>query len=72
MALRTEELKAELKDLYKSTQGTEGDAEAALEAFVEGLGNLLESYVKSATVTYSGGLLAPNGAVSGTFNHTIS
>lgn len=36
--------------------------------FAQRLAALIEAFVKSATIHYESGLLAPNGAVTGVFN----
>ena len=72
MALQTEELKQDLKRLYRETAGNqEQDEEQALEAFCDSMASLFEKYVKTAAVVYSTGLVAGPNPVTGTFEHTI-
>lgn len=72
MALDTGKLKTDLKRLYQQARDNNEGADAALDAFIEGMGDVIEAYVKSITITYTTGLSAPNGPVVGTFEHTIS
>lgn len=40
--------------------------------FSNQLAKAIVEEIKEASINYTGGLIAPNGAVSGTINHTIS
>ena len=44
----------------------------SIEEFATRLSDSIDTYVKEADINYSGGLTAPNGAVSGTFNGSLS
>ncbi|MDB4157978.1 hypothetical protein N9609_00655 [bacterium] len=44
----------------------------SIEEFATRLSESIDTYVKDADITYTGGLTAPNGAVSGTFNFTLT
>jgi len=72
MALQTDTLKEDLKNLYRQTAGNqEQDEEAALDAFCNSMAGLFEKYVKTAAVVYSTGLVAGPNPVTGTFTHSI-
>lgn len=42
--------------------------ESSTEEFAERLIEIMEAWLKQATIKYTSGLIAPNGAVTGTFN----
>ncbi|MDB0603195.1 hypothetical protein PL373_19090 [Tenacibaculum maritimum] len=46
--------------------------QTSIEEFATRLSDVIDVYVKEADINYTGGLIAPNGAVAGTFNGTIS
>lgn len=72
MSLNKELLKTDLRSLYDSTLSSNGNEADSKEAFISGLADAIDSYIKTANITYSGGLTSPNGAVAGIFNNTIS
>lgn len=74
MALNKNGLKVNLRALYNDTLDNKGlSPEGAKEAFINGLANAIETFIKTATVNYITGLTsASGGVVTGTFNHTIS
>ncbi|MCC4211346.1 hypothetical protein [Leeuwenhoekiella parthenopeia] len=65
MALQTAALKQNIIELLEEMSTRD---ENSIEDFAEALSGHIEAYVKSATVVYTSGLTAPNGAVTGTFN----
>jgi ATP-dependent helicase/DNAse subunit B len=71
MSLNKKQLVQDLTTLYENTMVSEANEVTAKDDFIKYLANAIDSYVKSATIRYTGGLTAPNGPVSGTFNHTI-
>ena len=71
MALNTDALKEDLKAAYELARNSESDGEDSLNQFCGAIALAFEKYVKTAQVVYTQGLLAPNGPVTGTFNHTI-
>jgi len=71
MALNRDKLKDDLRDVFAETKNSQGGAEAALDAFADGLAGVLVKHIKTLNINYINGLAAPNGAVAGTFNHTV-
>jgi hypothetical protein len=63
MALNKGTLKTKLIEIF-SHEATESN----IETVAEQIANAVDEYVKSATIVYTSGLTAPNGAVTGTFN----
>lgn len=45
--------------------------ESSTEEFAERLIDIMEAWLKAATIKYNTGLMAPNGAVTGTFNGAL-
>ncbi|MEN9977227.1 MAG: hypothetical protein RIR36_1387, partial [Bacteroidota bacterium] len=45
--------------------------DTSIDEFATRLSSAIDVYVKQATVVYTGGLIAPNGAVTGTFNGNL-
>lgn len=45
--------------------------QTSIDEFATRLSDAVDSYVKTATVVYTDGLTAPNGAVTGTFNGNL-
>lgn len=70
MALNKAQLKIDIKDLLTDMLTRE---ENSIEEFATRLSDKIDVYVKTATVKYTGGLIAPNngGAVTGTFNGNL-
>jgi hypothetical protein len=54
-----------------SEQAENTDHEGARDRVADKLAQAIINEIKEAKVQYTGGLIAPNGAVSGTINHTI-
>jgi hypothetical protein len=73
MSLNKAQLETDLGSLFDDTLADQGSAANSKEVFVTRLADIIDGYVKSAKVVYSGGLIAPTGggAVTGTINHTI-
>lgn len=65
MALETTQLKQTIVGLMTEMLERE---ENSIEEFAQRLSDAIEVHIKTATIVYTGGLTAPNGAVSGTFN----
>jgi hypothetical protein len=73
MALNTPAFKHGLKALLDNLSERVDNPEQAKIDFCTGMTELVEAFVKSATVSVPGtGLTAPNGAVTGKANGTIS
>ena len=64
MALNKGSLQSGIKKLLTDMQTRE---DSSIEEFSKRLSELIDSYVKTATIKYDGGLSAPNGPVNGTF-----
>jgi len=71
MALDRDKLRDDLRDVLLETLDSQGGAVAALDAFADGLAGVIVKHVKTLKINYANGLAAPNGAVAGTFNHTV-
>ena len=69
--LNEDRLKAKLKAAMNE-QAEEEDAEAASDRICAAMAKAIIEEIKELKITYSSGLTAPNGAVAGTFNHTVS
>lgn len=65
MALNKQELKSSIVSIVRDMQERDADS---VEEFAERLAGSIDAYVKGAKITYTSGLVAPNGAVTGTFN----
>lgn len=57
-------IKALMTDMRTRTEVSDDDYAAELA-------NLIEAYVKSATIVYTSGLVAPQGPVTGVFNGNL-
>ncbi|GGB83055.1 hypothetical protein GCM10007424_23850 [Flavobacterium suaedae] len=68
MALNTEGYKAEILALITEMRER---TEISDEEYADRWAQATEQYIKSATINYLSGLIAPTGAVTGTFNGTI-
>lgn len=69
MALNKTALKNEIKSLLDDMKTREQDS---TEEFATRLSNAIDDYVKDLEIGYTTGLIAPSGAVTGTFTHTVS
>ena len=68
MALDKQQLKGDIKELVEDMLQRE---ETSIEEFSTRLSNVIDTYVKSATIVYTSGLTAPNGPVIGVFNGNL-
>lgn len=68
MALNKTELKTKIVAIMQDMMTRE---QTSIEEFAERLANAVDEYVKEAEVVYESGLVAPNGAVTGTFNGNL-
>jgi len=68
MALNKSELKTQIAAIMTDMMARET---TSIDEFATRLSNTIDAYVKEATVVYSSGLIAPNGAVTGTFNGNL-
>ena len=64
-------LKATIKQAYIDVDAAGLNAGDGLDLFCEKLATAIVNEIKQAKVNYTAGLAAPNGAVTGTFNHTV-
>lgn len=68
MALNKEDLKTKIAEIMTDMMERE---DTSIDEFATRLSNAIDVYVKEATVVYTVGLIAPNGAVTGTFNGNL-
>ena len=63
-----------IKKAFTQVMADEGDRDAALDKVADALADAVVKAIKSMTITYSAGLVAPamGGPVTGTFNFTIT
>lgn len=66
MALDKEALKNKLVQIF-----SQPDTQSNVQEVAEQIANAIDEYVKEATIVYTSGLTAPNGAVAGTFNGNL-
>jgi len=69
MSLNKTDLKNDIIQIMNDMMKRE---ETSIEEFATRLSDSIDTYVKAADINYTGGLIAPNGAVSGTFNGTLT
>jgi hypothetical protein len=72
MALNVNRLKGLIKEAFQAEQTEEQDHNASLDRISEKLAQAIIDEIKQAKIQYQSGLVAPNGAVTGTITHTIS
>ncbi len=65
-------LKNKIKQAFIDEQTEETDHNASVDRIAQKLAQAIVDEIKEAKVNYTAGLTAPNGAVTGTINHTIS
>ena len=65
-------LKNKIKQAFIDEQTEETDHNASVDRIAQKLAQAIVDEIKEAKVNYTSGLTAPNGAVTGTINHTIS
>lgn len=68
MSLNKVALKENIKNLLEDMITRE---ENSIDEFAQRLADSVDQFIRSATIEYQGGLTAPNGAVTGTFNGVI-
>jgi hypothetical protein len=68
MSLNKADLKTKIAAIMTDMMERE---DTSIDEFATRLSNAIDVYVKEATVVYGGGLIAPNGAVTGTFNGNL-
>lgn len=69
MALNKTALKTTIATIMSDMLTREDNS---IDEFAERLSTAIDAYVKTATVVYTTGLVAPNGPVTGTFNGNLS
>lgn len=72
MSLDKAGLKVNLKTMYDATKVAAADGPTAEQNFINSLADAIETYVKSAQVNYTSGLIAGSNTVIGTFNGSLS
>jgi len=72
MSLDKNRLKTDLTTLYNGTINSTGNAQQAQTAFINGLADTIERYVKGAQINYTTGLVAGSTPVTGTFNGSLT
>lgn len=73
MALNDATLKAALRQVFAANIPNPTDQQnAELDAIAGGIATAVSAYVRSIGITYSTGLVAPNGPVTGTLGYTIN
>jgi hypothetical protein len=67
-------LSSSIKQAFLDQRSKESDPETAAEDLAGKIATAVEAYVKSLTVVYTAGLVAPSGGgpVTGTLTHTIT
>lgn len=68
MALNKEDLKNNIIQIMKDMRTRTENSD---EEYATRLSDAIDSYVKAATIVYTTGLTAPNGAVTGTFEGNL-
>lgn len=69
MALDKAQLKTDFKSLVTDMRTREENSD---DEFAERFANLMDEYIKSATINYTSGLITPQGSVTGTFVGKLS
>ena len=66
-------IKGDIAAAFKSVMDDDSDnREGAIETVAGKMAKAVADAIKSATITYTAGLVAPNGPVTGVFNGTIT
>jgi len=71
MSLSIQRLKEKIKLAFEAEQTEEEDYNASLDRISEKIATACIEEIREAKITYIDGLIAPNGTVTGTINHTI-
>lgn len=66
MALNKTQLKNRLVTIFSNPQ-----TQSNVNAVAQQMADAIDEYVKTATIKYTSGLSAPNGAVTGQFNGNL-
>ena len=66
MALDKAVLKTKLIHIF-----SQANTESNIEQIAQEIADAVDAYIKTAKIVYSAGLIAPNGAVTGTFNGNL-
>lgn len=72
MALNKERLKLKIKEAFRAEQTEEESHEAALDRIADALASCFIEEIKEIKINYQSGLFAPNGAVTGSINASIT
>lgn len=72
MALNTERLKQKILSVLEECSQETDNPNASINNFAENLAKAIVEEIKELKIIYISGLTAPNGAVVGTFNATIT
>lgn len=64
--------KNDIKELLQSTRNPDLSEADALDWFSNEMARVIIKHIKTLEVNYTTGLIAPNGPVTGTLNHTVS
>ena len=72
MPLNKVQRKADIKAAFANAKAKESDPDAVFDALAGKISDAIDTYVKQMMITYTIGLTAPNGAVTGPFGYTIS
>jgi hypothetical protein len=63
-------LKTKISDAFDESAEVE-DSDAARNRIAEKLATAIVEEIKALKITYDNGLVAPSGAVTGVFNHSV-
>lgn len=69
MSLDKDRLKQKIKEAFEAEQSEEQDANASLENISDKLAEAIIEEIKELTIVYTSGLVAPNGAVTGSLEN---
>lgn len=69
MSLDKDRLKQKIKEAFQAEQSEEQDANASLENISDKLAQAIIEEIKELKINYTTGLIAPNGAVTGSLSN---
>ena len=72
MPLDKATLKTNIKAAFDAAKQKEDNPDAAFDALAGSIADAIDAYVKQMQITYTLGLAAPNGNVTGSFGYTLS
>ncbi len=72
MPLNKTKLKADIKAAFVNAKAKDREPDAVFDALAGNISDAIDTYIKQMMITYSTGLIAPGGAVTGTFGYTIN